>query len=510
MSLTPAYYELYAQICKKDQIPVGSGICVDASRIITCAHVVNAALGRPLQSEARPTEEVSVTFPQSETQAETKFSAKIVAWGWEAQPAITSGHDPLSLLMRNDFAVLELQDASHISDNLHKHSCDLWFLKGDLNSITFEGLSYNPPFSYIMQAVSGHFGVEDKRSGTTIMYPDPNPRKFFFEAGSSGSPVLCKVDLGMGRSIIGIAGYADFLNKKSDGTALDARLINGNNIERLWNKYFPDAPLRFKDLDQQRSRIRKTEQTNRIIQERGKTGMEIFCNRIDQLNAIREQRIPRCFFLHGNERQKMDAFIDRYRYEFIASSGKQSRLLFFKMPKDKDVRMFSFRLIGNIFRACHIVEQDHIDAENYTIRDVLDQLDASDDLEFVFDCRIEDADFDPRQEAAYDWFFGSFLKPLKDHPASYPGVHFFISYYFKPGADIIPRQQIILRAFPGIGLPALQNVERDILEEWLDLVEGRDPERRNMIREHYPVKQDYDMVEIISFYKEAIFILDKF
>lgn len=60
---------------------IGGGVLLGDSDVITCAHVVNAALGRPLRSQDRPTEPVSVRFPLTDGSLATSVLRAVVT-GW--------------------------------------------------------------------------------------------------------------------------------------------------------------------------------------------------------------------------------------------------------------------------------------------------------------------------------------------------------------------------------------------------------------------------------------------
>lgn len=52
-----------ARILNKDQLPVGAGALISNDRILTCAHVVNAAANLPEDNTAQPTDEILIDFP---------------------------------------------------------------------------------------------------------------------------------------------------------------------------------------------------------------------------------------------------------------------------------------------------------------------------------------------------------------------------------------------------------------------------------------------------------------
>jgi hypothetical protein len=86
-----------AKILKRD----GSGrhggmaIMIDRRHVVTCAHVVNAALGLPIEAVAKPTEPVPVAFPLW-TRRDT-INGRLVAW------------HPIGCGSVEDVAVLELE-----------------------------------------------------------------------------------------------------------------------------------------------------------------------------------------------------------------------------------------------------------------------------------------------------------------------------------------------------------------------------------------------------------------
>jgi hypothetical protein len=81
---------------------VGGGALLAGGRVLTCAHVVNAALGRPSGMRERPREPVTVDFP---LQGVDGTQATVVAWS------------PLIDLGQGDVALIELADdrAAHLA-----------------------------------------------------------------------------------------------------------------------------------------------------------------------------------------------------------------------------------------------------------------------------------------------------------------------------------------------------------------------------------------------------------
>ncbi|MFD7659473.1 hypothetical protein ACFV4N_36310, partial [Actinosynnema sp. NPDC059797] len=62
----------------EDGVPVGAGLLFRAGQVITCAHVVNSALGRAPGAVDRPDGPVPVDFPFSARPR--RLSARVVRW----------------------------------------------------------------------------------------------------------------------------------------------------------------------------------------------------------------------------------------------------------------------------------------------------------------------------------------------------------------------------------------------------------------------------------------------
>ncbi|MDQ3785845.1 MAG: serine protease, partial [Actinomycetota bacterium] len=63
---------------RRDGVPVGVGFLVGRDRVVTCAHVVNAALGLDVRGQDRPDESFLVEFAL--IQSGVVRTAKVVLW----------------------------------------------------------------------------------------------------------------------------------------------------------------------------------------------------------------------------------------------------------------------------------------------------------------------------------------------------------------------------------------------------------------------------------------------
>ena len=69
------------RILGTDGIPVGVGVLVGDRRVLTCAHVVNVALGRPARDQSLPSALLSLDLPLSPGGVTGRpLSAKVTRW----------------------------------------------------------------------------------------------------------------------------------------------------------------------------------------------------------------------------------------------------------------------------------------------------------------------------------------------------------------------------------------------------------------------------------------------
>jgi len=66
------------RVSGRSVLHAGMGIVLDSRHVMTCAHVVNAALARPNESATSPTETVRVAFPLS--RSDETLEARVVVW----------------------------------------------------------------------------------------------------------------------------------------------------------------------------------------------------------------------------------------------------------------------------------------------------------------------------------------------------------------------------------------------------------------------------------------------
>ena len=77
--------DVLVAILGREEKPVGGGFLTGKDAVLTCAHVVNAALGRSLHATGRPSGEVQVRLPGAPVPVKTVIEP--APDGWEDLPA---------------------------------------------------------------------------------------------------------------------------------------------------------------------------------------------------------------------------------------------------------------------------------------------------------------------------------------------------------------------------------------------------------------------------------------
>ncbi len=280
----PDYYnKLYVQVSDATHKVSGSGICIDGYHIITCAHVVNAAAGLEEENLNKPEGQVQLSFRLNEDLVGNYFPATVVAWGWIGLDPNLPGYN--TSIIKNDFAVLSVIIPEEERKSLKRAAGKLKLITGSLSNFSFKAFTYNPGHPELPDGVTGNFGVSDLETGTTIMNKDSNPHPFFFDFGSSGSPILAKIKI-ENESMTGIAGYADYVNKEVN--KVDARMINFRNIEKQLVRLLPQLPIEFTDLSKIKNGILERKINEVIRSERSPFGNDHLCDRYEQVQKIRQ------------------------------------------------------------------------------------------------------------------------------------------------------------------------------------------------------------------------------
>jgi WD40 repeat protein len=202
----------------------GLGLLVDYSRVVTCAHVVNAALGRGLLHQEQPGESdlVQVEFPF--LSATTVRLARVVAW--VPPPGGVGG---------SDVAGLELSESAPSVAAPARFAADLPQPGTVLRAFGYPGRPARGGGMWVDVGLKGEVG------GQLLQVESLTEQTVKAQPGYSGSPVL---DPGTGETV-GLLQVAPF----ADEPERDAYLLPPRAIARAWEEQFsylliPDNPYR--------------------------------------------------------------------------------------------------------------------------------------------------------------------------------------------------------------------------------------------------------------------------
>jgi hypothetical protein len=467
MSLPDYYYDLYVAICRdSDSRVIGSGLCYNGERIITCAHVVNSALGfDQTDFEDKTGKHVQLRFSLSTLLDVGKiYKAKVVQW---FPPA-----DPEKFLLKNDLAVLELEDVS-VQDLLQTPAAKLRFVADDVKDNQLVCMSHNTRSAaddiFEINGIIRHYLPAE---GKTQISTSSNTRDAFFREGSSGSPVFSE-------TLNGISGIVDQLIKNSDATY-------ANMIDARWI-----GTLLKNDITVHRPSFQKKSREEK----------KFLCDRKQVVDGISNELINpssrgNFFFLYGNHRQEGATFRKRYEQQFFDS---------------KEITPIP---IGLKSKALPLFKSDLYAALTGTVKPrPADMNDDNDILTYYNALKGENPkvfsfcinDFAPEDTDCYKWFANDFLKLGK---AAYPkNLHILIVYVYPDfeAADAASNLKTLSELFGVQAAFPLENVNRKDIYKWISLFEEDDihPFKSKLLK-LLDVDKDYPMKDIFDQYDKAI------
>jgi hypothetical protein len=197
-------------IRNKDQAPIGAGILVGARQVLTCAHVVNRALGRRVDAFDAPPDESRITLDFPLPAPGAWHTARVVKW--EGPRADGGG----------DMAVLQLESAPPTSTNPVQFS-----LPGDVWGHPFRAFGF-PDHHPQGRDASGV--LRGRNAIQRLMMEQTNPAQNFALPGFSGTAVW---DETLG-AVIGMIVLGEY------GPQMSAFLIPADALKAFW----PEIPLR--------------------------------------------------------------------------------------------------------------------------------------------------------------------------------------------------------------------------------------------------------------------------
>jgi hypothetical protein len=197
------------------EIPAGVGFLIGRRQILTCAHVVNVALGRPKRAQQRPSAEqvVPVTFPLLNDVSRKRFGARVVSWS----PPPEKG------LIGADVAGLLLEDLPPAGSARAQ-----WF-RGEerQQAVSLYGFPGSPPRreygAWAAATLRGRVGMgalQIDRAAESALRTQP---------GYSGGPVIVDGGPGLGDTVAGMLVVAS-----NDDEARDAYATSVHHLSDCW------------------------------------------------------------------------------------------------------------------------------------------------------------------------------------------------------------------------------------------------------------------------------------
>jgi len=270
----------------EQNIVVGMGFLVTKKHVLTCAHVVNGALGILDDSSDQPTEKIALDFPF--IAPNQIFFAKVIIW-------YSVSDDSLS-----DIAFLELLD------NGLPTGCEpVRLLTSEVFGHLFQ--AYGFPTGYDNKGIftEGKI-VAELADGTIQIQGDSHSTGCEIVPGFSGSPVWDEQKLG----IVGMIVAAD--NRPDNSLAF---FIPTNILVKAWpelNQYCPKDTLPL----QPRKKIffLQLHLPNRVPQER----------KLRQaIQAHQDKQFPLLCVVHGDDNQCNDTFLTRLIKKYLPKIGDE-------------------------------------------------------------------------------------------------------------------------------------------------------------------------------------------
>lgn len=462
--MLPDYYDkLHAAIYSSEGV-IGSGLYCGAGRLITCAHVVNVAIGRGDAVTDPPPlgTRIQLRFPESLLVNRSRyFTATLLKWC----PA------PGSMLSyENDLALLAL-DADPELDQLENASRKLEFIADDVeeDEHAFECKRWRPGDVY---------GTTIKGDIINASQLDPRAsRTVFISEGSSGSPVYS----GARQGIWGIVCQRGKLNNGEY-----ASMVLAGTIATFTG--FIELKKTGRELKQ------------RWRREKIKKHRKFFCDRLPVINGIKmqsRQSGKNFFFILGNEFQEGEYFRVRYQCESfdIKDHTNSCVPIIIHMPDVFDPGTFKHQLLARFSDAINVRTEEKPEGED--IKGATAVLGKVPQL-FLF--KIDR--FSTPQKDCYTWFIQDFLKLNdKDFPAH---LHIIVLFTYKEvnRASVDEAKKLLTEVFSQSALH-LENVKRVEIVAWLDMIAEDD----NIafiedLKEKFS-EEEYGMMQVIRAFEDV-------
>lgn len=276
----------------RQNTPCGTGVVLEGERVLTCAHVVNAALKLPRESKDRPNQIISLDFPLSDS--ERRVTANIVFWDHDIDLAVLKLIDSLPDEVKPIFLT--------ITDELWGHSVQA--------------------FGFPSKHELGTWADCKLRGSVTSKWVeiiDPITTGNFIQQGFSGGPVWNETL----QCCVGIVIAVDKNEERRVGY-----LIPAHKIAEKWK----ELPVHRQKSKPVQKREFPSLLPYRVDCSSQKIQLEKICE-----NSRSDAPKPIVIVVHGNDNQAHDMFLNRLKYEFIPAIIKSNSINDIHLPWPADM-----------------------------------------------------------------------------------------------------------------------------------------------------------------------------
>lgn len=199
----------------------GVGILVGSREVVTCAHVVNHALGRDLRSQDQPDGVVVIDFPLAPGEAGTPCEARVARWF--PPPRDRAAGDDLAGLVVTSGSVPEAAGPAQVDPAVAKPG-------RVVDVFGYPGVPPRPDGAWVEAVVRGEVG------GGQIQLDGTTGTALRIQPGYSGSPV-CDRDTGR---VLGMLSAAP----RGESGDRDSYAVSAERLVLLWPEILSPASQR--------------------------------------------------------------------------------------------------------------------------------------------------------------------------------------------------------------------------------------------------------------------------
>jgi len=474
------YQQTYVIVLSKSGRIVGSGIAFDEQHILTCAHVVNAALGIDgYKTDSQTGHSVSISFPLNTGLGKDDRNCEAVVETWFPRPG--------GMKLKYDIAILKISNPT-ISTMLKGVVGDVEFVSSFVSGQhNFRAVYFDTSDESSIETF-GKVGIYIPSEGKTTIYPE-NGLIPFVQYGASGSPVYSENLKG----IIGITNALKSLTLQPQAKAgfiIDSRAITQSE---------PTITVRHKGI------AFYGDEKFQLKKEIWRKNSRYMCDRKPMVEYIgacvpEEFQSGKLPFIITNylKQEDSDDLLIRYKTEFLDPELQPYLHTFFlRIPDSQNIDLFKYNVIGNFAETLSMgilpIKYDDT-SDFYTLCSSADHL-----AEKPILCLIE-CDLDKINEGflpCFTWLANDFLK-IDTNMGDVEDLHFlFVGRY--GGDDFQESLESVLPAFETEDFIHLENVTFEDITKWIDrYIEEK---LRLTMRRRFQ-NRDYPMQEIFTLYDQ--------